>query len=122
MSEQGHTALSSGVVSGAEQREEVTLPSGRQASVLNEPKGRHLALAARLAGPTVIPGTWSWWMAVAAVIVRVDGQPIVLEDIEGFSAADAQALFGLAVGKCQGDSGRNMSPDSASTAGSPTPS
>ncbi len=95
----------------------IDLPSGKVAAI-RKAYGRDLVQAARMAGGgDGIKLTFG----IIATVTRIDGAPIVIEDVEALELMDVMTLMGAVVGNAVSLTG-SISLPSGSMAGSPTPS
>lgn len=93
----------------------VELPSGRTASI-RKGKGRDLIQASRMAGGASDGIKIS--MAIIAVLTLIDGEPLVIEQVEDMDLNDVMKLLAEAVGN-GGSSLSSILSSSGSTDGSP---
>lgn len=68
---------------------EIKLPSGKMAKISGF-KGRHIREAQRMADSDVSKMTF----AMIALTTTIDGQPIVMEDLDDMDGKDVIALMG----------------------------
>lgn len=115
------TALASGIVSAVD-REKYTLPSGAVAQVMTVCKGKHLALASRIAGVSEPPGSYRFGLALVSVRALINGAPITIEDLDDMWSDDVMMLWGICMGKGGSPEPVSTSPSSESTEDSATPS
>lgn len=78
------------------ERYEVTLPSGRVASILARGKGKHVRHASRLAGSGA--SEIALTLAMIAVKCLVDGKPLTVEDVDELDDSDVWVLMGKVMG------------------------
>jgi len=95
---------------------DVPLPSGKKASI-RRGKGRDLVLASRMAGGGT--DTIRLTYGIIAVLTRIDGKPITIEDVDEMDLPDVMKLMGEVVGN-GGSSLNSISSSFGSTGDSPT--
>lgn len=68
---------------------EIKLPSGKTATI-SQFKGKHVREAQRMADSDVSKMTF----AMIALTTKIDGQPIMMEDLDEMDGSDVIALMG----------------------------
>jgi hypothetical protein len=74
---------------------ETTLPSGKVAALTREALGRDVETASAVIGMAKLSNPMSLMLALFAQVGRIDGAPIVYEDLLDLPWADTIAIMGL---------------------------
>lgn len=74
---------------------ETTLPSGKVAALTREARGRDVETASAVIGMEKLSNPMSLMLALFAQVGRIDGVPVVYEDLLDLPWVDTIAIMGL---------------------------